>query len=299
MPSNRYSSQEAPWWKNRWIITYLTLCVATQIFPVNMVIADMNNMDFHQIVKRESEFKTWGGHTRSTTGRFHHLLAPPDTFGGYHITSMSRPPGAEPALDWIIWNLSERPDSPPQFVVHVMEYPTVKSAHEGLIHRLASITRTGVNFAPVTNGPGDVHVLEYMARDNLLVQVTPVERATEAATTTLLEYIDTWLLTDWPHRAARVTKSTTTLNVRIVTSDQTVHTAAPLEFRIDVSGPDGILESGSLAHRVSADPGRIIRSGSSYLFYGFISGNARICVEIVSPEGYYGQDSATIHVVKP
>lgn len=136
----------------------------------------MNDFDYDDMIRKASKHETWGGKTRSPTTRFTHLLSPPEgSLGNWHIATASHFPRGKPALDWQIWNISKGKAGDVLFTVHVFEYPTVYETHESLLQSLMSITKRGLNYTPEPDSPGDVLILDRMARDNILVTLNSVQ----------------------------------------------------------------------------------------------------------------------------
>ncbi len=261
----------------------------------------MDNHSFIEEVKQQSGFSTWRGKTHSTSTRFHHLLLPPESsaIGGYHIASAGRQPSAEPALDWATWILSKGPEAPPNFDVNIREFESVEDVHDHLVGRLETITRRGVDFSPIPDGPGDICILNKMGRDNLLVEVIPVNPGDKVDEINILNNIDAWLLTEWPALIANAaTEMSKPLEVRITPSSPTVKVGTDLELTVEVNGSKGPLVLNELSHRFLAEPGRIIRRGDKYVFFHSRPGRVSIRIDVVGPDGTVGHASASLKVVR-
>lgn len=261
----------------------------------------MDNYSFFEDVKQKSGFSTWRGKTHSTSTRFHHLLLPPGSslIGNYHIASAGRQPSADPALDWATWILSEGPEATPSFDVNIREFENIEKVHDFLLGRLCKITRGGVDFSPIPDGPGDICILNKMARDNLIIEVIAVNPGDKHLTINILKHIDAWLLTEWPALIANAANEMSKpLEVRITPSSPTVKVGTDLELTVEVNGSKGPLVLNELSHRFLAEPGRIIRRGDKYVFFHSRPGRVSIRIDVVGPDGTVGHASASLKVVR-
>jgi hypothetical protein len=257
---------------------------------------DMDN-SFIEELKQQSGFLTWRGKTHSDSTRFHHFLLPPrsSVIGEYHIGTAARQPSSDPALDWTTWVLNKGSDAQPSFDVNIREFESVEAMHDYLFGRLASISRRGVNFSPIPSGPGDVCILNKMARDNLLVEVVPVNPVDQVDQINILKCIDAWLLTQWPALTEKGgAEKGAPFEIRIASSSPTVKVGTELDLTVDVNGMD----IKKLSHRFLVEPGRIIRRGDKYVFTCSKPGSASISIDVVDPTGRIGKASTSVNVVR-
>jgi hypothetical protein len=160
-----------------------------------------------------------------------------------------------------------------------------------------SITRRGVDYSPEPKGPGDVFMLNRMARDNLFIKVTAEPAVDPGTRNALLRQIDEWLLSNWPLMASKEKSGgTPSLKVRIQARSQSVRIGEPLELIVEVRKNDAVLDLKTLPHRFLANPGRISWKNNSYLFTPDRRGKSEITLDVQGPEGEYGQGSLKLQV---
>jgi len=260
----------------------------------------MSDLTFYDMIKKQSKFETWGTKTRSSSTRFNHLLSPPvGEIGSWHIATVSHPPGADPALDWQIWNIGKGKDKDVFFIIHIFEYPSINETHESLLKSLMSITRSGLDYTPQLNAPGDVFILDRMARDNLLVNLSTNRAVDPGARIDFLRRIDEWLVDNWPLMASKqMARDIVSLKVGIRTKSQSVRIGEPLEIFADIRKNDEVLKLKKLPHRFLANPGRISWRNNAYFFIPDQLGMSEITLDIMGPQGEYGRGSITLQVIR-
>lgn len=249
---------------------------------------------FMDRLKKATAYDTWAGQVTSATTRYHHRLAAPPTLKGFRILTRSRPPGTEPALDWIVWNLAQAGGSEPLLVVHVREYASIEEAHRALLAGLGSITRPGLNLMPREGGPGDVCILTSLARDNLVIEANPMPKVASSQALELLRELDGWLLCEWPRRAAQ---TTTGLLVTLSVEPGTPSVGRPLGIRATVQHGRETLDLLSLPHRFWAAPGRMAREPARYVFTPTLAGKATLSLTVLGPGEVLGQAELALEVL--
>lgn len=258
----------------------------------------MSDLPFYNRIKREAKFDTWGGRTRSPSTRFHHLLLVPEGgFGNWQIATAAHFTSIEPELDRQGWTLSLGKGRDVFVDIHVSEYPNISETHKALIDGLMSITRMGVDYSPEPKGPGDVLILDWMARDNLLLSLYTTDSVDARIQMALLRQIDDWLLGNWPLMASKEKSGNTpSLKVGIRAKSQSVRLGESLELVVEVKKNDTVLDLKTLPHRFLANPGRISWKNNSYIFTSDRRGMSEITLDVAGSEGEYGQGNLKVQV---
>ncbi len=259
----------------------------------------MDYKTFLDSIKKRSKYETWGGKTQLPSTRFHHLVSPAaKPLGNFRIASSSRYTRAYPVLDWEYWELSQGGKDNITCVINIIEYPSIDEAHEYLLERLASLTAPRIDYSPKRNTPGDVLILSDMARDNLLIRMGQLQPINEGESIRLFQQIDDWLLGNWPLMSSKEkTGGTPSLKVSIRTKSPSVRAGEPLELVVEVRKKDTVLDLKTLPHRFLANPGRISWKNNSYLFTSDRRGMSEITLDVMGPEGEYGQGSLKLQVM--
>jgi len=225
----------------------------------------MSDLAFYDRIKKEAKFETWGGRTRSPSRRFHHLSSPPKgALGRWNISKATHIPDPEPALDWQYWNISQGKGENDLFILYVWEYPNIHETHEALLGGLISITRMNVDYTPKANTPGDIVILDEMV---------------------LTMFWSMFTLGNLSEPAPRwICFGKKTIGFWVIAPN-------------GIEGKIGRNTLKTLPHRFLANPGRISWKNNSYIFTSDRRGTSEITLDVMGPEGDYGQGSLKLKVM--
>ncbi len=252
----------------------------------------MNHFDK---VKAQSRYGTWAGKPFSSTSRFHHRVEAPELGGEFEVRGVKHP-DPEPALDFAEWEILGRPPRRAVVYARAFEYATLAETHDEFLQSLQSITRGGVNYTPLTGGPGDVCVESTMARDNLLIDATVDEVGDIPHRLPVLRAIDAWLMSDWPLAASRRKRASASLDVVLRVKPERLRVGEPGDVALEVRLGERLLDPERLPHRIVVAPGRIERRGVGYVFTPSAAGSATVSASVLGPGGEHGAATLSLQV---
>jgi hypothetical protein len=217
--------------------------------------------------------------------------------GNFQIASSSRYVRSYPILDWEYWELSKGQRDNIICLINIIEYPSIDEAHEYLLERLVSLTAPRIDYSPKRNASGDVLILSDMARDNLLIRMGLLQPIDEVTSMRLFQQIDEWLLDNWPLMASKEKSGgKPSLKVSVRAKSPSIRAGERVELIVEVRKNDTVLDPKTLPHRFLANPGRISWKNNSYFFASDRRGTSEITLDVMGPEGEYGQGSLKLQV---